>query len=195
MVHSFLLVTCCCCCCCCWVALVMSDSVRPHRRQSTRLCRPWDSPGKNTGVGCHFLLNAWKWKVKSEREDAQSYPTLSNPMDGSLPGSSIHGIFPARVLEWGAIAIYLSHSRYLTDACVVKEHHWQRFQKCSCFLLGAWGRGEKEVSDLRSWSWGKKQEPSTVCLFVFFPQIVCRKPGYIHIFWIFVLYVTLKNLG
>ena len=72
---------CCCCCCCCYVALVMSDSVQPHRRQPTRLPRPWDSPGKNTGVGCHFLLQCVK--VKSEREDAQSCPTLSDPMDCS----------------------------------------------------------------------------------------------------------------
>ena len=63
---------------------------------------PWDSPGKNTGVGCHFLLQCMK--VKSESEVSQSCPTLSNPMDCSLPGSSIHGIFQARVLEWGAIA-------------------------------------------------------------------------------------------
>ena len=63
---------------------------------------PWDSPGKNTGVGCHFLLQCMK--VKSESEVAQSCPTPSNPMDCSPPGSSIHGIFQARVLEWGAIA-------------------------------------------------------------------------------------------
>ena len=80
----------------------MSDSVRPHRRQPTRLPRPWDSPGKNTGVGCHFLLQCMK--VKSESEVAQSCLTLHNPMDCSLPGSSAHGIFQARVLEWGAIA-------------------------------------------------------------------------------------------
>jgi len=80
----------------------VSDSVQPHRRQPTRLPRPWDSPGKNTGVGCHFLLQCRK--VKSESEVAQSYPTLSDPMDCSLSGSSIHGIFQARVLEWGAIA-------------------------------------------------------------------------------------------
>ena len=79
----------------------MSDSVRPHRRQPTRLPHPWDSPGKNTGVGCHFLLQCTK--VKSEREVAQSCPTLSDPMDYSLPGPSIHGILQARVLEWGAI--------------------------------------------------------------------------------------------
>ena len=80
----------------------MFDSVRPHRRQPTRLLCPWDSPGKNTGVGCHFLLQCMK--VKTESEVAQSCPTLSDPMDCSLPGSSIHGIFQARVLEWGAIA-------------------------------------------------------------------------------------------
>ena len=68
---------------------------------ATRLPRPWDSPGKNTGVDFHFLLQCVK--VKSEREVAQSCPTLSDPMDCSLPGSSAHGIFQARVLEWGAI--------------------------------------------------------------------------------------------
>ena len=82
--------------------LVVSDSVWPHRWQPTRLPRPWDSPGKNTGVGCHFLLQCMK--VKSESEVAQSCPTLSDPKDCSLPGSSVHGIFQARVLEWGAIA-------------------------------------------------------------------------------------------
>ena len=123
----------------------MSDSVRPHRRQPTRLPRPWDSPGKNNGVGCHFLLQCIKVKVKSlsrvqllatpwtaayqappslgfsrqeqwgglpfpspmhksESEVAQSCPTLSDPMDCSLPGSSVHGILQARVLEWVAIS-------------------------------------------------------------------------------------------
>ena len=80
----------------------MSDSVRPHRRQPTRLPRPWDAPGKSTGVGCHFLLLCMK--VKSEREDTQSCPTLSDSVDCSLPCSSVHGICQARVLEWGAIA-------------------------------------------------------------------------------------------
>ena len=69
-------------------ASVMSDPVQPHRWQPTRLCHPWDSPGKNTGVGCHFLLQCMK--VKSESEVAQSCPTPSDPMDCSLPGSSIH---------------------------------------------------------------------------------------------------------
>ena len=79
--------------------------VRPcatHRPQPTRLPHPWDSQGKNTGVGCHFLLQCMK--VKSEKEVTQSCPTLRDPMDCSPPGSSIRGIFQARVLEWGAIA-------------------------------------------------------------------------------------------
>ena len=65
--------------------------------------RPWDSPGKNTGVGCHFLLQ--RMKVKSESEDAQLCPTLHDPVDFSPPGSSAHGILKARVLESGAIAL------------------------------------------------------------------------------------------
>ena len=79
----------------------MSDSARPHRQQPTRLPSPWDSPGKNTGVGCHFLLQCVK--VRSESEVTQSCPTPSDLMECSLPGSSVHGIFQARVLEWGAI--------------------------------------------------------------------------------------------
>ena len=78
------------CCCCCWVASVVSDSVRPQRWQPTRLPRPWDSPGKNPGVGCRFLLQ--RMKMKSESEVPQSCLTLRDPMDCSLPGSSIHGI-------------------------------------------------------------------------------------------------------
>ena len=85
-----------------WRRERLPDSVRPHRRQSTRLPRPCDSPGKNTGVGCHFLLQCVK--VKSESEVTQSCPTLSDPMDCSPLGSSVHGILQARVLEWGAIA-------------------------------------------------------------------------------------------
>ena len=80
----------------------MSDSVRPHRQQPTRLLCPWDSPGKNTGEDCHFLLQCMK--VKSESEVAQSCPTLSDPLDFRLPGFFINGIFQASVLEWGVIA-------------------------------------------------------------------------------------------
>ena len=89
----------------------MSDSVRPHGLQPTRLPRPWDSPGKNTGVGCHFLLQSMK--VESESEVAQSCLTLCDPMDCSLPGSSIHGIFRATVLEWGAIAFSDIYHTYM----------------------------------------------------------------------------------
>ena len=77
--------------------------MRPHRWQPARLSHPWDSPGKNTGVGCHFLLHCTK--VKSESEVAQLCLILSDPMDCSLPGSSVHGIFQARVLEWGAMGL------------------------------------------------------------------------------------------
>ena len=87
---------------------VMSDSVWPHRRQPIRLPCPWDSPGKNTGVGCHFLLQCMK--VKSESVVAQSCPTPSDPMDRSPPGPSVHGIFQARVLEWVAMRqLKISH--------------------------------------------------------------------------------------
>src|SRR5574337_569769 len=79
----------------------MSDSVRPHRWQPTRLPCPWDSPGKNTGVGCHFLLQCME--VKNESEVAQLYLILSDPMDCSLPVSSIHRILQTIVLEWGAL--------------------------------------------------------------------------------------------
>ena len=83
-------------------SLQSCPTLRPPRRQPPRLPRPWDSPGKNTGVGCHFLLQCMT--VKSQSEVAQSCPTLSDPMDCSLPGSSVCGILQARVLEWGAIA-------------------------------------------------------------------------------------------
>ena len=102
----------------------VSDSARPHRRQPTRLPRPWDSPGKNTGVGCHFLLQCMK--VKSESEDAQSFPTLSDPMDFSLPGSSVHGIFQARVPESGAIAFSV-----LLSLLLLLLSHFSRVRLCA----------------------------------------------------------------
>ena len=113
----------CCYCCCCLVASVVSDSVRSHRRQPTRLPHPWDSPGKNTGVGCHFFLQCMK--VKSESEVTQSCPTLSDPTDCSSPGSSVHGIFQARVLEWGAIAfstIYICRWIIKRKSCLTLCH-------------------------------------------------------------------------
>ena len=86
----------------------MPNSVQPHRQQPTRLPHPWDSPGKNTGVGCHFLPQCMKGKRESEV--TQSCPTLRDPMVCSLQGSSVHGIFQARVLEWDAIAFSMHHS-------------------------------------------------------------------------------------
>ena len=94
--------------------------MRPHRRQPTRLPRPWDSPGKNAGVGCHFLLQCMK--VRSEREAAQLCPTLSDPMDWSLPGSSVHGSFQARVLEWVAISFSaLNLDRAINIYCCLRR--------------------------------------------------------------------------
>ena len=108
----------------------MSNSVRPHRRQPTRLPRPWDSPGKNTGVGCHFLLQCMK--VKSESQVAQSCPDLSDPMDCSLPGSSVRGI--SRQEYWSGVPLpslknyskprqYIKKQRYHVDTkiCLVKN--------------------------------------------------------------------------
>ena len=130
----------------------MSDSVRPHRRQPNGLPGSWDSPGKNTGVGCHFLLHCLK--AKSESAVAQSCPTLSDPMDCSPPGSSIHGIFQARVLKWGAIAfsecllystinVNCSNAEsflhvhknffYLTETCYKSRD--DKFRLCSSFVI------------------------------------------------------------
>ena len=103
------------------ITSVVSDSVRPHRRQPTRLPRPWDSPGQNTGVGCHFLLQCMK--VKNESEVAQSCPTLSNPMDCSLPGSPIHGIFQARVLHVKVVPLFSTNiSDMLNLTNIVREN-------------------------------------------------------------------------
>ena len=101
----------------------MSDSVRPQRQQPTRLPRPWDSLGKTTGVDCHFLLQCMK--VKSESEVAQSCPTLHNPMDCSSPGSSVHEIFQAMILEWV--------ERVLTEKSVFL-YHPTRLQVVSVYL-------------------------------------------------------------
>ena len=126
----------------------MSDSVQPHRWQPIRLPHPWDSLGKNIGMGCHFLLQCMK--VKSESEVAQSCPTLSNPMDCSLPGSSIHGILQARVLEWGAIAfsrssMQISANDWVSFHCVYpvflpwKSHE----QGCLVGRYSPWGQGQR----------------------------------------------------
>ena len=128
----------------------MSDSIRPHRRQPTRLPCPWDSPSKNTGVGCHFLLQCMK--VKSESEVAQSCLTHSDPMDYSPPGSSIHGVFQARMLEWGAVAFSDLHTQgfaiplpgiHQTETCFLKEVYKN---VCSSTVLRAssWKRSKHQ---------------------------------------------------
>ena len=129
----------------------MSNSVRPHRRQPTRLPRPWDSPGKNTGVGCHFLLQCMK--VKNESQVAQSCLTLCGPMDCSLPGSSVHGIFQARVLEWGAIAFSIFWCRLVLKSLLDLLWH------CFCFMcLVFW---QQNTCDHSSPTRNKSQTPYT----------------------------------
>ena len=133
--------------------------MRPHRRQPTRLPRPRDSPGNNTGVGCHFLLQCMK--VKSESEVAESCPSLSNPMDCSPPGSSIFGIFQARVLEWGAIAFSSIGASLVAQA--VKKFAWNAGDLGSILGLGRFpgeGNGNpfqysclENSLDRRAW-WG-----------------------------------------
>ena len=108
----------------------LCDPVRP---QPTRLPHPWDSPGKNTGVGCHLLLQCMK--VKSESEVAQSCPTLSDPMDCSPPGSSSHGILQARGLEWGATAFsvdWFYSSAMSSESQFLSPHS----PSSVCFMLG-----------------------------------------------------------
>jgi len=106
-------------------------TVRPHRRQPTRLLCHWDSLGKNTGVGCHFLLQCMK--VKSENEVTQSCPTLCDPVDGTPPGSPVPGILQARTLEWGAISF-------------------------SILLLNRTLNGKKECGRVPTTSWGGEPE-------------------------------------
>ena len=106
----------------------MSDSVRPHRRQPTGFCHPWGSPGKKNGVGCHFLLQCME--VKSEREVSQSCTTLHDPVDCSPPGSSVHGIYQARILKWVAIAF--SDMKYRTIFFFLMIETLHIWFSCSC---------------------------------------------------------------
>ena len=122
----------------------MSDSARTHRWQPARLPCPWDFPGKSTGVGCHCLLQCMK--VKNESEVAQSCPTLRDPMDCSLPGSPIHGIFQARVLEWVNLYEYMANIKELGNQIFLqmdensrtfysnflRDRSRKRFQWCMC---------------------------------------------------------------
>ena len=130
-----------------------------HRWQPTRLPCPWDSPGKNTGVACHFLLQCMK--MKSESEVAQSCPTLRDPMDCSLPGSSVRGIFQARILEWGAIAFSgsihcyspnteecLAHSK--SQAILIRRIDERAHRLFSCLLLPTGSRDFRTDRSLRT---------------------------------------------
>ena len=121
----------------------MSDSVQPHRRQPTRLLRPWDSPGKNTGVGCHFLLQCIK--MKSESEVAQSCQTLSDPTDCTLPGSCVQGILQARVLEWVAIAF--------SNICTINSVLFSQSLSCVRLFTTPWTAARKaSLSITNSWT-------------------------------------------
>ena len=124
----------------------MSDSVQPHRRQPTRLHRPWDSPGKNTAVGCHFPLQCVK--VKSESKVTQSCQTLCDPMDRSLPGSSTHGILQARVLEWVAIAFSPRSYRYIQKC--------QNITKDNSIYNGHYGEHSiiRQSHSFKKYNWG-----------------------------------------
>ena len=96
-------------------------TLQPHRRQPARLSRPRDSPGKSTGVGCHFLLQCMK--VKSESEVAQSCPTLRDPMDCSLPGSSTHGIFPGKNAGVGCHCLLHSLLKFMSIESAMPSNH------------------------------------------------------------------------
>ena len=129
----------------------MSDSLRPHRWQPTRLRRPWDSPGKSTGVGCYCLLQCLK--VKSGSEVTQSCLTLSDPVDCSLPGSSVHGIFQARALEWGAIAfssLYGRHMKRFPTSQMIRELQIKTTKRNLTYSLNS---REKERSGRWSQMW------------------------------------------
>ena len=161
----------------------MSNSVRPHRQQPTRLPCPWDSPGKNTGMGCHLLLQCMI--VKSESEVTQSCPTLSDPMHCSPPGSSVHGIFQARVVEWVAIAFsdwvtntyllsILKIGNYIITLLSLCPQYSLQFSHWSCFnLLGAllkiWQCMLKHRSNCSKNSWGTHSVTSQVYICFYSP--------------------------
>ena len=148
----------------------MSDSVWPQRQQPTRLPCPWDSPGKSTGVGCHFLLQCVK--VKSESEVTQACLTLSNPTDCSLPGSSVHGIFQARVLEWGAIAFST-----FRDCCLIKTKAKQRYRQVRhCPKLRLTSQPTFSVGALPAWGLGRGSAEASV-------------PGHCVLIWQSVLHL------
>ena len=141
----------------------MSDSVQPHRWPPTRLPRPWDSPGKDTAVGCHFLLQCMK--VKSESV-AQSCPSLLDPMDCSLPGSSVHGIFPGKSTEVGRHCLLQLNTRNI----FITVGAWEvPDQGASC--LSSWWRLFTSLADnyppaISLHGDGKRREGNTVSFFI-----------------------------
>ena len=147
----------------------MSDSMWPHRRQPTRLPCPWDTQGKNTGVGCHFLLQCMK--VKSQSEVVQSCPTLRDPMDCSLPGSSVHGIFQARVLEWGAVTFSFTFSSLteLTWVWVDSRSWWWTGRPGVLQFMGSQGVIHDWVTEL---NWTQCQHPDIAVLDTY--PFLCR---------------------
>ena len=164
----------------------MSDSVQPHRWQPSRLPHPWDSPGKNIGVGCHFLFQCMK--VKSESEVSQSCPTLSDPMDCSLWGSSVHGIFQARVLEWGAIAfskgIYIAIWNISLNFSVgTKNPHpggeWWLHLDPECLVPEAWWLGFLKHDPVTSPPTNQKEvrNPATLTINVAFKNPSLKVTG------------------
>ena len=161
----------------------MSNSVQSHRGQPTRLCRPWDSPGKNTGVGCHFLLQCMK--VKSESEVAQSCPTLRDSMDCSLPGSSAHGILQARVLEWVAIAFSTGGLSGKEFACQCRRCKrlrfnpwvwkipWRRAWLLTPVFVPGESHGQRSLVGYRPW--GCKESDMTEQLTLYFTYSELRR--------------------
>ena len=142
--------------------------MRPHRRQPIELLHPWDSPGKNTGVGYHFLLQCMK--VKSESEVAQSCPTLRDPMGCSLPGSSVHGSFQARVLEWDAIAFSCLYKMWLCEWTCIS-------------LFGHSGFTPKHVTIL------------LVSVFIYKSLLVSSKIDFVFLFLILLLFLGWLKKG
>ena len=126
-----------CCCCCCQVASVISDSVRPHGRQPTRLPHPWDSPGKNTGVGCHFLLQCMK--VKSEREVAQSCRLLATPWTAAHQAPPSMGL--SRQEYWRGVPLSSPYTYWLfLKVAIQKSSFWKiRNRDLKNWCSGKWG--------------------------------------------------------
>ena len=172
-------------------ATVVSNSVQPHRRQPTRLPHPWDSPGKNTGVDCHFLLQCMK--VKSVNEVTQSCPTLSDPMDCSLPGSSVHGIFQARVLEWVPIAWekFTIAPKNLTNQISIPNHKPWKFPSVIC--LTCLQLYCKPVEGVLSFPSQKRWKHIHLSLSLFTAEILTNQTLFLKV-WVIPSKILIRNL-